>query len=287
MLAVGPWQIQSVINGYVRLDGGAMFGVVPRVLWSRVKEPDEAHRILLATRTLIARHRLNKRLLLVDTGTGAKWASEQAKRYAVESNPWAIDDALAAMDASRSDVTDVIITHLHFDHCGGLTEWVDEPEGATRPCFPQARHWVHRRHWEHAQHPSLRDRASFVPADFNDLPAAVELRFVEDDTPCDVDDLSWFVADGHTPGQLLPVFRGPQQHLLFVGDVIPMAAHLPPAWVMAYDVEPLTSLRERQEVLRRCRQEQFLLAFPHDVEVGVAAIGFDGHKPRIEDALHK
>ena len=288
MVQVGDWQIQSVVTGTIRLDGGAMFGVVPKTLWARTQNVDEENRILLATRTLLAVDRARGRIVLVDTGTGSKWDTKRSRWYGVESNPRAIDDALGDLGAGTEDVTDVVAPHLHFDHAGGMTDWVAEPGGPMRLRFPKADHWVHRRHWEYACHPSERDRASFFSEDFKPLESVGVVHFVEGDSPpCPIDGMQWMLSHGHTPYQLLALFESGTagRDVLFVGDLIPTSAHLPLAWNMAYDLLPLVVVAERKEVYRRCREEGMALAFPHDVQHGVVALEFDQDKPKVRETL--
>ncbi len=287
MLQLGHWQFESVINGTIRLDGGAMFGVVPKVLWSNSQNIDLKNRILLATRTLIARHIPSQRIVLVDTGTGSKWSDDDAERYGIESNPEAIDQALAAMGTDADAVTDVIATHLHFDHCGGMSEWDKAPGGQLSVRFANARHWVHREHFQHACAPTLRDRASFLPVDFKWLDEDPRAEFVEGDQPTsDIPDLTFELSHGHTPYQLLPVFElGNGSELFFVGDMAPTGAHILPAWVMAYDLFPLKSVDERVALANRCKERGTIVAFPHDVKRGIVRLDVSGKKPRIGEVL--
>lgn len=265
-----------------------MFGVVPRVLWEKVAPPDDLHRILLATRTLLAVHHRASRIVLVDTGVGTKWAPDQAERYAVAPIPDAVDVVLQQIGASREDVSDVVATHLHFDHCGGMTDWADQPGGSTRLRYPRARHWVTRRHWTHAHQPTPRDRASFFSHDFAALDAPNVLALVDDPgKPADIPDVRWVESNGHTPGQLLPCFLGGSgsRDVQFVGDLVPTAAHLPPTWVMAYDLWPLTTLEERTSLWKKCREVGFVVAFPHDPKCGVVTLAFDKDRPRVSEVL--
>jgi glyoxylase-like metal-dependent hydrolase (beta-lactamase superfamily II) len=285
-LRIDPFEVYSVVTGNVRLDGGAMFGVVPKVLWEKVADVDDLNRILLNTRTLLAVDRSHRRVILVDTGCGTKWDPEQARRYAIHYEPDAIPQALEAISLSTEDVTDVVISHLHFDHNGGVTYWHDEPGGSTRLRYPQARHWVHRTHWEHANQPNAKDRASFLSEDFALLAAADALQFVEGDKPKGpFDGVEWLVSNGHTPCQLHPIFGSGSQQLLFAGDLIPTTAHLRLGWIMAYDVLPLTTINERRRIYRRCFEEGLLLAFPHDPETGGVALDGTIERPVVARRL--
>jgi len=286
MLTIEPFEIRSIVTGSVRLDGGAMFGVVPKTLWSPKTDVDDLNRILLFTRTLLAIDRANRRVVLVDTGAGSKWSGKSAGRFAVEFDAQAIPDALASAGLTPEDVTDVIITHLHFDHNGGMTEYVDNSDGATRLRFPQATHWVHRKHLEHAQSPTRKDRASFIAADFAALLGTTLLELVDGDEPDSAfDGLSWFISHGHTPYQLLPVFGTGVRRIMFVGDLIPTINHLGSPWVMAYDLNPLTSIAEKESVCKRCIDEELLLAFPHDPTTGGVALAGTPDNPRVAQTL--
>ncbi len=286
MIKIEPWELYSVVTGSIRLDGGAMFGVVPKTLWETVADVDDLNRILLATRTLLAVDRTGSRVFLVDTGCGTKWPKEKAERYAIRYDADAIPKTLESIGLSVDDVTDVVIGHLHFDHNGGLTYWYDEPDSRTCLRYPQANHWVHKTHWEHAHHRHLKDRASFLEDDFSVLQHAGVLRFVEGNhphPPCP--GLEWYVSHGHTPSQLHPVFGTGNERLMFVGDLIPTVAHLRLGWVMAYDLLPMTTISEKEEVIRRCLDEGMLLAFPHDPATGGVAIDGPVERPIVLRSL--
>ncbi|MHC4093785.1 MAG: MBL fold metallo-hydrolase [Planctomycetota bacterium] len=286
MLNIGRFQILSVINGRFGLDGGAMFGVVPKVLWERKTKADELNRIPLAMRTLVAIDAEAGRVVLVDTGAGHKWPADEAQRFAIEPYPHALAQALAPYGLAEADVTDVIVTHLHFDHNGGLTEWQDRPPGETRLRFPQARHWIHERHWQHATHPTEKDAASFLERDLQALAEPGVLTFVAGDSPPPpFEGVHWHLSHGHTPYQLLPVFEGEDGDLLFVGDMIPTANHLPVPWVMAYDLRPLVTIEEKGEVHSRCTREGLVLAFPHDPGLGGVGMEVVDGKPVVSKTL--
>ena len=244
MIRIDPYEVCSVVTGSIRLDGGAMFGVVPKVLWQSVADVDEANRILLATRTLLAVDRTRPQVILVDTGCGTKWTPEKANRFAIHYDGDAIPQALASLGLGPEDVTDVVITHLHFDHNGGLTDWFDDPDGPTTLRYPHARHWVHRRHWDHACRPHIKDRASFLQEDFVALSEGGVLQFVDGDEPSSpFEGVEWLITNGHTPCQLHPILGSGDERLLFSGDIVPTVAHLRLNWVMAYDMQPLETIR--------------------------------------------
>ncbi len=285
-MRVGRYKITSVVTGWTRLDGGAMFGVVPKVLWEKGEDCDDSNRILLATRTLIAARDDGSRIILVDTGVGSKWPPEDAKRYAVENRKGAIRHALAALDHAPEAVTDIVATHLHFDHAGGMTRFKDEARTDLALVFPGATHWVHRRHWDHALSPTLRDRASFFSHDFQLLEESGRVQFVEGDDPaCPIPGVEWALSHGHTPYQLLPVFDDETSPLFFTGDLVPTASHLPPAWVMAYDLYPLKTLNERLALYERVRAQNLRIAFPHDRRMGGARLAIDGKRVSVEEPL--
>lgn len=279
VLRIGRHELYSVVTGTFRLDGGAMFGVVPKVLWGNAVEFDEANRIYLATRTLLAVDRDENRVILADTGCGTKWSKEHAARFAIVHDRDAIPNALAAIGMSIDDVTDIVVTHLHFDHNGGLTEWFDDPGGPTTLCFPKARHWIHKNQWNHAHHPNPKDRASYLKEDFDGLESAGVLRFVDGDQPeAPWPGMEWFISHGHTPYHLHPVFTDGPARLYFVGDLIPTVAHLRLGWVMAYDSFPLTTIAEKEMLSRGAIEKGWLLAFPHDPKF--AAVALDGTPER-------
>ncbi|MCH7814613.1 MAG: MBL fold metallo-hydrolase [Planctomycetes bacterium] len=286
MITVGRFQIASVINGRFGLDGGAMFGVVPKVLWERKAKPDDQNRIPLAMRTLVAVDAEAGRVILVDTGAGHKWPADEADRFAINPDPTALGQALAVRGLTEADVTDVVITHLHFDHNGGLTEWAEGSATSTRLRFPRARHWIHEKHWQHANSPAEKDRASFLKRDLEALadPEVLTLVTGEQPDPPFVG-LHWQLSHGHTPYQLLPVFEGTDGDLLFVGDMIPTANHLPVPWVMAYDLEPLVTMAEKTRTLGRCGRNGLALAFPHDPDLGGVTVELIEKKPIIKQRL--
>lgn len=283
MIRVGRYDVFSVVNGWNRLDGGAMFGVVPKVLWERTEDVDESNRILMSLRSLVAVDRDGGRVIVVDTGAGSKWPAEEAARYAIEDDPEALPNALAPLGLTEEDVTDVVATHLHFDHCGGMT--VRDGE-STKLRFPNAAIWVHEEQWAHAMSPAPKDRASYLARDLDTLEESGRLRIVIGDAPSsEIPGIRWRVSRGHTPGQLLPLFEDDRRPLLFTGDMMPTSSHLRPAWVMAYDNHPLRTIEERMAVHEECRKRGLAVAFCHDRALGGALLHFPEGKPAVKEPL--
>lgn len=285
-MTVGPYEVCALETGRFRLDGGAMFGVVPKVLWERETKPDEHNRVQLAMRSLLAVDRSAGRVVLVDTGAGDKWTRDEIDRFAFELEDDPFGAGLAAHGVRAEDVTDVIVTHLHFDHNGGLTAWDDPQEQRARPRFAKAKHWIHAQHLAHALAPTPKDRASFYRRDFEAVQEAGLFELVDGDVPPSrIPNMSWFVAHGHTPYQILPRFFDDHCSLQYVADLIPTVAHLPISWVMAYDNEPLKTLSEKQEILRDCAERGLILFFEHDPQVAAARIDTSGKRPKVGEII--
>lgn len=284
MIRVGRCEVASVVNGWIRLDGGAMFGVVPRVLWAPTQDVDDRNRMLMAMRTLVVADREAGRVMLVDSGAGSKWSKKEAARYAIEDRPEALVEGLERMGLGVDDVTDVVITHAHFDHAGGVL--VHDGDGRPRPRFARATHWVHERHLRHALGPHAKDRASFMDRDFQELERTATVHLVQGDDPDGpMDGVRWLISHGHTPYQLLVLIADDEAPLLFTGDMIPTSTHLPAPWVMAYDMQPTVTIEEKTRVLHRCATEGWRLAFPHDRRMGGAVVDTRGKRPRVATPL--
>ncbi len=259
-MTIGDWQIHPVMSGMFRLDGGAMFGVVPKNLWAKVAPPDEDNRISMAMRTLVARR--PGQTVIVDTGAGTGYGEKLGRIYAFESTG-PPGEALKPLGINPEDVTDVIITHLHFDHAGGAVL----PAGnGWALAFPNAVHHIQRAQWEHARRPNPRDRASYFRERIEVIGSKGALALHEGDWSLAAG-LDVLAFDGHTPGQHLPLFSDGKTALLFCGDLVPTAAHFPAAYVMAYDLDPVRSMDEKAAILSRAAREEWVLVFEHDPRV--------------------
>ncbi len=259
-MRIGPYELTSIETGRFSLDGGAMFGVVPWVFWSRTNPPDERMRITLAARCLLIRG--NGKIILVDTGNGDKWNSKLKDIYHLDNTTFTLDASLASAGVTPDQVTDVILTHLHFDHCGGCTKFEN---GVLVPAFPNARHYVQRAHWELSQDPTDRDRASFMLDDFMLLHERGMLTLVEGEEEL-FPGISMVVCNGHTMAQQLPKITDGSTTLLFCCDLVPTTSHIPFPYIMGYDLRPLTTLEEKKRLLPQAEQGGWILFLEHDPE---------------------
>lgn len=264
-MTLAGYQIDLVHAGMLGLDGGAMFGIVPRPLWERHIPPDDANRIPLAMRCLLLRG--HGRTILVDTGLGDKTDAKFDRIYAVDRTHTLLG-SLSALGVSPAEVTDVLLTHLHFDHGGGATRRTENGELALT--FPEATHYVQRVHWEWA-HSSPREGASFLAENLGPLEASGRLHLLEGDAS-PFSNLELVIVNGHTRGQQLPLVSDGENTLLYAGDLLPTAAHVPLLWIMAYDVEPLETVKEKEVVLARAAEEMWYVVFEHDPVHGVGRI---------------
>ena len=278
-MTIAGYQIDLVEAGRLSLDGGAMFGIVPKPLWERHIPADDKNRIPLAMRCLLLRG--HGRTILIDTGLGHKADAKFEAIYAVDHAHSTLAGSLAALGVAPEAVTDVILTHLHFDHAGGATERA--ADGSLRPTFPEATYHVQRAHWEWA-HESEREAASFLSENMDPLEAAGQLALIEGDVP-PAPGLRLHVVDGHTRGQQLVSVHDDRQSLLFAADLVPTAAHVPALWIMAYDVEPLATLREKQQLLAQAADEHWTIVFEHDPEVATARVQQTDRGMAVVDAL--
>lgn len=279
---LGRFRLHAIVAGGQRLDGGAMFGVVPRPLWERRIAPDERHRIPLAMRCLLVEH--DDGLVLLDTGVGNKEGDKFRGIYGIENagaggRTW-LEDALGSLGHRPDDVALVINTHLHFDHAGGNT-WVDGA-GVVRPSFPNARYLVQRGELHYATHTNERTAASYFPHNWEVLRAAGALELLEGEGEI-VPGIRVVATPGHVPfHQSVRIDGGNGAVACFLGDVCPTSAHLPLPWIMGYDVEPLVTLESKRRLLSRAADERWLVVFEHDAVHPWGFVEHDGKSYQLE-----
>ncbi len=272
---IGNLDVHAIQAGGQRLDGGAMFGVVPKPLWERRIPADERNRIQLGMRCLLIEHPSG--LILVDSGAGNKENAKFHEIYGVENaganGRTALEDGLAQVGVSPEQIAFLISTHLHFDHAGGNT-FVDEA-GVVHPTFPRARYFVQRGEYEFATHTNERTAASYFDRNYVPTLESGQLELLEGESEI-VDGIGVIVTPGHTPYHQSIVIRSAGETAIFLGDLVPTHAHLPLPWIMGYDVEPLVTLESKRGLLRRVEQDNWTVIFEHDALVPWGQVQFDG-----------
>ena len=250
--------------GNLKLDGGAMFGVVPKSIWQRTNPADANNMIDIATRCLLIED--GNRLILVDNGMGNKQSDKFYSYY----HPWGdfnLDKSLKTHGFHRDDITDVFVTHLHFDHCGGSIQW-NKDKTAYEPAFKNAHFWSNKDHWKWATEPNRRERASFLKENIIPMEESGQLKFTSlpEDNLLKNSELSFdiFFANGHTDKQMIPLIKYQDKTIAFMADLLPTAGHLPIPYVMGYDTRPLLTLDEKEIFLNMAAEHNFYLFLEHD-----------------------
>ncbi|MGH7682353.1 MAG: MBL fold metallo-hydrolase [Candidatus Eiseniibacteriota bacterium] len=275
-LSIGPYRVTFLSGGRFRLDGGAMFGVVPKVLWNRVAPADERNRIRMRMTCLLIEG--DGRRVLVDAGSGSKIDPKFRDIYAIE-EPEGLFADLAAAGLAPTDIDTVAMTHLHFDHCGGGTTRL--PDGVVTPTFPKARYLVRRQEWHDAHHANVRNRASYLSENYDPLEASGQL--VLHDADMEILPGVWMKnLPGHTLGHQGCFFDIPGERALYTVDLVPTVAHLPLAYIMGYDLYPMTTLETKQAILREATREGWLLLFEHDPDVCAVRVSGNEQEVRFE-----
>jgi glyoxylase-like metal-dependent hydrolase (beta-lactamase superfamily II) len=268
-MQLGDFEITPVLDGHFWLDGGSLFGVVPRVLWEKKLPPDALNRVRIAVRCLLVRN--GKRSVLIDSGQGNKQSEKFRARYAIE-QPTNLLDNLRSLGVRPEDVTDVVNCHLHFDHAGWNT--VREKDRIV-PTFPNARYWSQRREWERAQHyKDQRDQGSFLEQDFLPLePLRWELADGEKEI---IPGMELLVLPGHsldTQGVLITAGKGSDgKRVAFLGDLFPTTHHVPYLWMAAFDLHPVETLATKRRIVPRAVREKWTCVFDHDPDVAAARL---------------
>jgi len=255
---LGSLELVTLSDGFFALDGGAMFGVVPRTLWEKRLPPDDANRIPLGMRPLIVRD--GKTTIIIDAGCGDKMDSKSAQIYGLDRR-YHLDHSLADAGLSGEDIDIVVASHLHFDHVGGFTKI--GKDGALVPRFPKAKYIAHRAEWEDATHPHERNRASYLQENFVPLKDAGVLTLVDDGTEI-VPGVRYRRSGGHTPNHQVLMIESGGKTAVFTADMYPTSVHIPDPWVMGYDLYPMDTLAFKRAFAREAVEREYLLFFEHD-----------------------
>jgi glyoxylase-like metal-dependent hydrolase (beta-lactamase superfamily II) len=256
-------QIHVLNTGFFKLDGGAMFGVVPKTIWQKTNPSDEFNMCTWAMRSLLIED--GNKLILVDTGIGNKQSDKFFSHYFLHGDD-SLDGNLQKLGFSKDDITDVFLTHLHFDHCGGSIEW-NESKSGYRPAFKNATFWSTENHWEWATKPNPREKASFLSENILPIQESGQLQFLErteNFTLNSLPNMDVLFVDGHTESMMIPHIKYKGKTIVFMADLLPSVGHIPLPYVMGYDTRPLITISEKEAFLNRAANEEFILFFEHD-----------------------
>ncbi|HEV7783512.1 MAG TPA: MBL fold metallo-hydrolase [Chitinophagaceae bacterium] len=259
-------KLYSINTGYFKLDGGAMFGVVPKSMWNKINPADENNLCSWALRCLLIED--GDRLILIDNGNGDKQDAKFFSHYYLHGDD-TLDKSLAKYGFTRDDITDAFLTHLHFDHCGGS---ISREGDKLVPTFKNATYWSNKDHWNWAVHPNEREKASFLKENILPIEESGRLKFVDVAGPKDgklgetgfTENISVRFVNGHTEAMMLPQIKYGDKTIVFMADLLPSAGHIPIPYVMAYDMNPLTTLNEKKSFLKEAVEGDYILFFEHD-----------------------
>lgn len=252
-------KLHTINTGLFKLDGGAMFGVVPKTMWQKLNPPDENNMCTWAMRCLLIED--NGKLILIDNGIGNKQVDKFFGHYFLHGND-TLDNSLRQLGFSKDDITDVFLTHLHFDHCGGSIEWNKDKTGFL-PAFKNATYWSNENHWEWATKPNAREKASFLKENILPIQESGQLKFTTDGAEL-FPGFKIKYMNGHTDGMMLPHISYKGHKIVFMADLLPSVGHIPVPYVMAYDTRPLLTLQEKAAFLNTAANEKYILFFEHD-----------------------
>lgn len=277
--------LYSVNTGYFKLDGGAMFGVVPKSLWSKTNQPDENNLCTWAMRSLLIED--GNKLILVDTGIGNKQSEKFFSHYHLHGDD-TLDQNLKQLGFHRDDITDILLTHLHFDHCGGAIERDPQSE-RFRPAFKNAKFWSNKDHWQWATQPNPREKASFLKENILPIEESGQLHWV--DVPKNNDrqknafpEIDIFFANGHTDKQMIPIVHYKGKKVAFMADLLPSTGHIPLPYVMGYDTRPLLTMEEKEAFLNEAADQSYILFLEHDAINECCTVAHTEKGVRLADA---
>ena len=254
--------LYSIQTGNFKLDGGAMFGVVPKAIWEKTNPPDDLNRIPMSARSLLIED--GNKLILIDTGLGEKQSDSFFKHYSLWGDD-KIDLSLKKNGFHSDDITDVFLTHLHFDHCGGAIK--KTPDNKLVPSFKNAKYWVHKGQWDWAKNPNIREKASFLNENISPIESSGQLCFITKNSSLINNSEFGFdilVFDGHTEKQMLPIINYKGKTIVFAGDLIPTVGHIPIPYIMSYDTRPLLTLKEKASFMKKAELNNWILFMEHD-----------------------
>jgi prepilin-type processing-associated H-X9-DG protein len=274
-------KIHPIETGNFKLDGGAMFGVVPKTIWQKTNPADARNLIDMSMRCMLIED--GKRLILIDTGLGSKQSDKFFGYYHLFGN-FSLESSLAKRGFHRDDITDVFLTHLHFDHCGGVIEW-NSQKNLLQPAFKNAKFWSNDNHWKWASEPNPREKASFLKENINPIRESGQLNFITNNS---LEQIGFNVLfmDGHTEKQMLPKLSYQGKTIVFMADLLPTIGHIPLPYVMGYDTRPLLTIKEKAIFLKEAADNNYYLFLEHDAYNEICTVQHTEKGVRLKEA-HK
>ncbi len=264
-MKLGKFEIYPILDGYFGLDGGAMFGIIPKVFWEKTNPADERNRIKLALRTLLVK--TPNELILIDTGIGTKFNEKYVDIYKIENQELNIEKQLKELKIGLEDIEIVINTHLHFDHCGGNTKAITYENEVIEfiPTFQKATYFVQKEEFDYGLSPDIRSKNSYLKENF--LPIKNKFKFPDDEKI--TDGIYLIKTGGHTVGHQIVLIQSEGETCCYLGDLIPTLSHLKIPYIMGYDLFPLETMKVKEELLKKAKKEKWCLVFEHDPNVGM------------------
>ncbi|HQI41666.1 MAG: MBL fold metallo-hydrolase [Ignavibacteriales bacterium UTCHB2] len=264
-MQIGKYKLKTVISGKIGLDGGAMFGIIPKPLWEKTNPADEQNRVTLTTRNLLLIS--DDKKILIDTGMGNKWDDKSKNIYRIDPEI-SLEKSLQLNGLKPDDITDVILTHLHFDHTGGSTKIENDK---IIPSFPNAKYFIQRKNFEWGMNPSDRDKGSYIKENFEPLAKEGVLNLIDGETDFD-ENISFKVINGHTIAQQMIMISDSSASLLYCCDLIPFVSQIRIPYIMGYDIQPLVTVEEKKKYLKLAADENWILYFGHDPDYALATV---------------
>lgn len=278
-MKIGKYKLTTVQSGLFSLDGGAMFGIIPKPLWEKTNPADELNRIKLSTRNLLLIS--DDKKILIDTGMGNKWDDKSKNIYSIDPK-FDLELSIELKGIKPDEITDILLTHLHFDHTGGSTKFEN---GKLIPAFPNAKYYVQKKNFEWAMNPSDRDKGSYIKENFEPLVKEGVLNLIDGEIDFD-DNISFRIIYGHTFSQQMIKISDSSNTVLYVADLLPFVSQIKIPYVMGYDLQPLVTVEEKKKYLKLAAEENWSLYFGHDPDYAIATVKHS-EKGIIQDKVYK
>ena len=278
-MKIAGYELYSIETSRFGLDGGTMFGIIPKAMWEKEAPSDQNNRIEMVTRSLLLVG--HDRKIIIDTGNGDKWNDKFKSIYNIDTESISLWKSLDKYGFTPSDITDVFCTHLHFDHIGGNTTF---DNGKLIPVFHNATYWMQNENWELANSPSERDQGSFMEADWSVLAENGMIKLVDGKEPF-LPNIEIELSYGHTIGMMLPKLTDGSETILYMADLVPMAAHIPLPWIMGYDIHSALTLNEKSKLMPKVVEQNWTIFFEHDPTHQACKVGYDGKHFRLKESV--